>query len=458
VTSHAAATLPLADLLPVTAGLTAEGHLALGGCDALELAQRFGTPLYVYDARTLREQCRGYVEAFRAEYPESTVLYASKAYLSRPFARLIAAEGLGFDAVSGGEIEVLRAAGVAMDTVYLHGNNKEPWELALAVEAGVGRVVIDNEGEIALLAEAAAARGVGQPVLLRVSPGVDAHTHEKTTTGILDSKFGVPIATGAAERALAAILAQPALELRGLHMHLGSPIVELAPYELGIEVMADFVADVCRDRLGVAIPELSPGGGFAVGYGAGDPVPTPRDYAHALAVALRREWEARGLPLPRIAIEPGRSIVARAGVALYSVGARKEVPGIRTYLSVNGGMADNMRPAMYGARYEALSAERPTAEAEETVTVAGKYCESGDVLLRDARLPRLRTGELLAMPAAGAYQLSMASNYNLSYRPAVVLVEDGEARLLRRRESAADLMALDVDDDDEPASEGRGDA
>jgi diaminopimelate decarboxylase len=446
VTSHAAATLPLADLLPVTAGLTAEGHLALGGCDALELAQRFGTPLYVYDARTLREQCRGYVEAFRAEYPESTVLYASKAYLSRPFARLIAAEGLGFDAVSGGEIEVLRAAGVAMDTVYLHGNNKEPWELALAVEAGVGRVVIDNEGEIALLAEAAAARGV------------DAHTHEKTTTGILDSKFGVPIATGAAERALAAILAQPALELRGLHMHLGSPIVELAPYELVIEVMADFVADVCRDRLGVAIPELSPGGGFAVGYGAGDPVPTPRDYAHALAVALRREWEARGLPLPRIAIEPGRSIVARAGVALYSVGARKEVPGIRTYLSVNGGMADNMRPAMYGARYEALSAERPTAEAEETVTVAGKYCESGDVLLRDARLPRLRTGELLAMPAAGAYQLSMASNYNLSYRPAVVLVEDGEARLLRRRESAADLMALDVDDDDEPASEGRGDA
>lgn len=456
MTSHATAPLPLADLLPVSAGLTSGGHLALGGCDTRELARRFGTPLYIYDARTLREQCRAYVEAFGAEYPESTVLYASKAYLSRPFARWIAAEGLGFDAVSGGEIEVLRAARVPMETVYLHGNNKEPWELALAVEAGVGRVVIDNEDEILLLAEAAAARGIRQRVLLRVSPGIDGHTHEKTTTGILDSKFGVPIATGAAERALGAILGQPALELRGLHMHLGSPIAELGPYELGIGVLADFVASVCRGRHGVEVPELSPGGGFAVGYTAGDPVPAPREYARAITGAVRREWGMRSLPLPHIAIEPGRSIVARAGVALYSIGARKEVPGIRTYVSVNGGMADNVRPAMYGARYEALSAERPTAEPEETVTIAGKYCESGDVLLRDARLPRLRSGELLAMPAAGAYHLSMASNYNLSYRPAVVMVEDGEARLLRRRERAADLMALDVDLDSDAGESPRG--
>ncbi len=439
--------LPHADLLPLTAGLTSGGHLALGGVDTVELARRFGTPLYVYDGHTLSTQCRGYVEAFRAEYPESTVLYASKAYLSRPFARRIASEGLGFDAVSGGEIEVLRAAGVAMETVYFHGNSKERWELDLAVEAGVGRVVIDNEDEIALLGEAAAARGLRQPVLLRVSPGVDAHTHEKTTTGILDSKFGVPIATGAAERALAAILKQPALDLRGLHMHLGSPIVELAPYELGIAVVADFAASVCRDRFGVEVREFSPGGGFAVGYAAGDPVPTPADYARAISGAVRREWGEVGLPLPHVSVEPGRSIVARAGVALYEVGARKEVPGIRTYVSVNGGMADNVRPAMYGSHYEALSAERPTAEPEETVTIAGKYCESGDVLLRDARLPRLRRGELLAIPASGAYQLAMSSNYNLAYRPAVVLVERGEARLLRRRERAADLMALDVEPD-----------
>ena len=458
MTTHAAASLPLADLLPVTAGLTSEGHLALGGCDALDLARQFGTPLYVYDARTLREQCRDYVEAFRTEYPESTVLYASKAYLSRPFARLIATEGLGFDAVSGGEIEVLHAADVPMQTVYFHGNNKEPWELALAIEMGVGRIVIDNESEIALLAKLATERGARQPVMLRVSPCVDAHTHEKTTTGILDSKFGIPLATGAAERAIVAILEQPALELRGLHMHLGSPIVELAPYEIGLAVLADFVANVCRDRLGVAIPELSPGGGFAVGYGANDTVPTPRDYAHTIADTLRHEWKARDLPLPNIAVEPGRAITARSGVALYTVGARKEIPGIRTYVSVNGGMADNIRPSMYDAHYEALSAERPTAKPEETVTIAGKYCESGDVLLRDTELPKLRTGEILAMPTAGAYQLSMASNYNLSYRPAVILVEDGAARLLRRRENATDLMALDVDDqapDETSTSEGQ---
>ncbi len=452
----ATARLPLADLLPLTAGLAPGGHLALGGCDAVELAERFGTPLYVYDARTLRVQCRDYVEAFRSEYPQSTVLYASKAYLSRPLARRIAAEGLGFDAVSGGEIEVLRASGVAMETVYLHGNSKERWELDLAVEAGVGRIVIDNEDEIPLLGEAASAGGRRQGVLLRLSPGVDAHTHEKTTTGILDSKFGVPVATGAAERALAAVLEQPSLDLRGLHMHLGSPIVELEPFELGIAVMADFAAGVCRDRFGVEVREFSPGGGFAVGYAAGDPVPPPAAYARAIASAVRREWGERGLPLPHISVEPGRSIVARAGVALYQVGARKEVPGIRTYVSVNGGMADNVRPAMYGSRYEALSAERPTAAPEETVTIAGKYCESGDVLLRDARLPRLRRGELLAVPAAGAYQLSMSSNYNLSYRPAVVLVEEGQARLLRRRERASDLMALDVEPGPGDAAEAAG--
>ena len=454
MTTHAAAPLPLADLLPISAGLTPGGHLALGGCDTVELARRFGTPLYVYDAETLRAQCRGYVQAFSDEYPESTVLYASKAYLSRPFARLVASEGLGFDAVSGGELEVLRAAGVAMGRVYLHGNSKEAWELELAVRAGVGRIVIDNDDEIPLLGEIASRAGVRQGVLLRLSPGVDAHTHEKTTTGILDSKFGVPVETGAAERALAAALEQPALELHGLHMHLGSPIVELAPFELGIAVVADFAADVCRDRFGVEVREFSPGGGFAVGYRDGDPVPEPSAYARAIAAAVRREWGERGLPLPRISVEPGRSIAARAGVALYHVGARKEVPGVRTFVSVNGGMADNVRPAMYGSRYEALSAERPTAAPEETVTIAGKYCESGDVLLRDASLPRLRRGELLAVPASGAYQLSMSSNYNLSYRPAVVVVEGGEARLIRRRERASDLMALDVDEG--AAAEGSG--
>ncbi len=436
--------LPLAHVLPISAGLSPEGRLTLGGCDAVELAREFGTPLYVYDVATLRAQCRTYVDAFRAEHAETDVLYASKAFLNRPFARFIAEQGLGFDAVSGGEIAVLQAAGVDMRTVYFHGNNKSRAELRLAAEAGVGRVVIDNLLEVAKVDEAARGARVVQPVMIRVSPGIDGHTHEKTTTGILDSKFGLPIVTGAAEEAIRLILGSPSLEFRGLHMHLGSPIFELEPYELAIEVMGEFIAGI-RERLGVETAEFSPGGGFAVAYRGEDEAPAIAAYARTIAGTLRRESDARGFPMPRVTIEPGRSIVGRAGVALYEVGARKEVPGIRTYVSVDGGMADNIRPAMYGSRYEALSAERPLAVAEETVTIAGKYCESGDVLIRDIELPRLEDGEIVAIPAAGAYQLAMASNYNLATKPAVVFVEDGKARLIRRRETAEDLMALDVD-------------
>ena len=436
--------LPLAHVLPISARVSEEGRLTLGGCDAVELAREFGTPLYVYDVATLRTQCRTYVDAFRAEHAETDVLYASKAFLNRPFARFIADQGLGFDAVSGGEIAVLQAAGVDMRTVYFHGNNKSRAELRLAAESGAGRVVIDNLLEVAKVDEAARGAGVVQPVMIRVSPGIDGHTHEKTTTGILDSKFGLPIVTTAAEEAVRLILGSPNLEFRGLHMHLGSPIFELEPYELAIEVIGEFIAGI-RERLGVETAEFSPGGGFAVAYRGEDDAPAIAAYARTIAGTLRREADARGFPMPRVTIEPGRSIVGRAGVALYEVGARKEVPGIRTYVSVDGGMADNIRPAMYGSRYEALSAQRPLAVAEETVTIAGKYCESGDVLIRDIDLPRLEDGEIVAIPAAGAYQLAMASNYNLATKPAVVFVEYGEARLIRRRETPEDLMALDVD-------------
>ena len=440
-----ARTLPLAHVLPISASLTEEGRLALGGSDALDLAREYGTPLYVYDAATLRAQCRAYLDGFRAVQPEARVLYASKAFLNRPFARFIADQGLGFDVVSGGEIEVLRAAGVDLSTVYFHGNNKTPAELRLAAEVGLGCVVIDNLGEVALVEAAAAGAGRTQRVMIRVSPGIDGHTHEKTTTGILDSKFGLPIVTGAAEAAIRVIVDSPHLEFRGLHMHLGSPIFETAPYVLATELLAEFIADVCRDRLGVDVPEWSPGGGFAVAYRNDDEAPAMAAYARATVSVMQREADVRGFPMPVTSVEPGRSIVGRAGVALYTIGARKEVPGIRTFVSVDGGMADNIRPAMYGSRYEALSAERPLASPEETVTIAGKYCESGDILIRDAEVPRFHQGELIAIPAAGAYQLAMSSNYNLAYRPAVVLVEDGRARLLRRRETAADLMAMDVD-------------
>ena len=443
--SSATATLPLAHVLPVSATLTPEGGLAVGGCDLARLAREHGTPLYAYDRATLRAQARAFLCAFRAEYPDTAALYAAKAFLNRPFARLIAAEGYGFDAVSGGEIAVLRAAAIDMSSVHFHGNNKAPDELRLALDAGVGRIVIDNLDEIALLEAAASEAGVTQPVLVRLSPNVDAHTHVKTTTGILDSKFGIPIATGAAEQALRAIADAPHLAFRGLHVHLGSPIFELEPYTIAIEVLAEFWADVVRDRLGLDVPELSIGGGFAVAYRGDQQPPTTEAYARAIATALRREAGARGLPLPRLIIEPGRALVARAGIALYTVGARKAIPGLRTYVSVDGGMADNIRPAMYGAPYEIIAVERPLAPPEETVTIAGKYCESGDLLARDIELPRLRSGEIVAMPAAGAYHLAMASNYNLAAKPTVLLLDNGRAHLLRRRETADDLMALDTD-------------
>ena len=445
MTTTDAATLPLAHVLPLSAALSPDGALQVGGCDVRALADEFGTPLYVYDVQTVRDLAAAWIGAFSEAYPNSEVLYASKAYLSRPFARLIADQGLSFDAVSAGELEVLSAAGVDLDRVYLHGNNKTPDELRRAVELGTGRIVIDGFDEIALLELVAAEADTSQPVLLRVSPGIDAHTHAKTTTGILDTKFGLPIETGAAERAVAAILAAPHLDFRGLHMHLGSPIFELEPYRLGIQVMAEFIADVCIGKLGAAVPEFSPGGGFAVAYLGSQQPPEPAAYAEVIASTLQTEADARGFPLPHISLEPGRSIAARSAIALYTVGNRKEVPGIRTFVSVDGGMADNIRPAMYGSPYEALAAERMLAPTEETVTIAGKYCESGDILARDVAVPQLEAGELLAMPAAGAYQLSMASNYNLAYRPAVILVEDGAARLMQRRETPNDLMRLDVD-------------
>ena len=445
-----ATALPLAHVLPVSAAVNAAGRLDVGGCDVRALVEQYGTPLYVYDVATLKQQMQGYRQAFAAAYPDSDLVYASKAFLNRPFARFVAAQGFGFDAVSGGEIATLRAAGVDLARVSFHGNNKSPAELALAVEVGLGRVVIDGEEEIALLEGIAAAADGGagrmQRVLVRVSPGIDGHTHEKTTTGILDSKFGLPIVTGAAERAVRAVVAAPHLEFRGLHMHLGSPIFELAPYAQAIEVMAAFIDEVCRKRIGVEVAEFSPGGGFAVAYRADQRAPAPAEYAHVIASTLKREADARGFPLPHLTLEPGRSMVARAGLAVYTVGQRKVVPGIRTYVSVDGGMADNPRVALYDARYEAVLPDRPLAPVEETVTIAGKYCESGDILIKDIALPRLRMGELLAMPAAGAYQVAMESNYNLAQRPAVVMVEDGRARLIRRRQTFEDLGALDVDE------------
>ncbi|MEE9277727.1 MAG: diaminopimelate decarboxylase [Dehalococcoidia bacterium] len=433
----------MASLFPETAHVDAAGHLHVGGCHLVSLAAEYGTPLYIYDEATIRGSCRAYLREFGTRLPGIRVLYAAKAFLNPALAAILAEEGMGLDVVSGGELFMARAGGFPAQRMAFHGNNKSEAELNEALDAGVGRIVVDNFHELELLDRLTSARGRRQPILLRVTPGVDAHTHAKTTTGIKDSKFGFSLETGAAETAVARALRAPGLELTGYHIHLGSPINDVAPYVRAIQVMAEFAAAM-RDRYEFTWREFSPGGGFAVAYTADQLPPSSAAYAEAVADALRAACATHGLPLPEVQIEPGRSVVARAGVALYTVGARKEIADRRTYVAVDGGMADNVRPAMYGSRYTAAVANRMHAAADETVSVAGKFCESGDILIKDVRLPRLQPGDLLALPASGAYNLAMESNYNLAQRPAVLFVNDGRARLVRRRQSYEDLLALEV--------------
>jgi diaminopimelate decarboxylase len=434
----------LADVFPLTTTATDSG-LAIGGCDLESLARELGTPLYVFDEATLRAQLDGFRDAFRARYPDVLPLYASKALTGFALLRLVRQAGFGIDVVSGGELAFAKAAGFPPELIYFHGNNKTPAELGEALDAGIGRFVVDNFYELETLDRLAGERGVRANVLLRLSPSVDAHTHAKTTTGILDSKFGFTIETGQAAEALRRAGAAEHLNLVGIHAHLGSPIFELEPYEVAIDVLLDFVAEH-RGVAGFAFQEFSPGGGYAIQYVEDTPPPAPADYAQAIAPHLLAALDARNLGRPRLVIEPGRSIVGRAAVALYTAGARKEIPGIRTYVSVDGGMADNIRPALYDSRYEVVVVNRRGEQPAETIALAGKYCESGDILARDVAVPRIEPGDLIAMPAAGAYAIAMASNYNMALKPAIVLVRDGQAKVIRRRETYDDLMRYELDE------------
>ena len=442
--------IPLADILPLTAAVNEAGHLTLGGCDAVELAREFGTPLYVFDEETLRHQCREFQSQFQSRHPDTVVAYAAKAYLGRALAAILAEEGMALDVVSGGELAIAASVSFPPQRIYFHGNNKSEEELREALDYGAGRIVIDNFHEMQLLNGLSAGRrsltqGLDhrQPVLLRLSPGVDPHTHAHTTTGTLDSKFGIPLPTGQAEAAVRQAQEMPGLDLVGLHVHLGSPVFRLDPYREAVEVVLAFAAEMGKKH-GLKLREFSPGGGFAVQYVEGEAPPAIGEYAETLVSAVTEGCRKRGMPVPRLIIEPGRAIVARAAVALYTVGASKEVPEVRRFVSVDGGMADNPRPPMYGSQYSALVANKALEARRETVTIAGRYCESGDILMRDAELAPLGAGDILAMATAGAYNLPMASNYNASLRPAVVLVKGGEAKLIRRRETYEDLTRADV--------------
>ena len=435
--------IPKLSLFPLTSEVNDRGRLCIGGCDVVELAEQFGTPLYLFDEFTLRYRCREFKDEFGRHYPGVTVLYAAKAFLNRALALLFKEEGLGLDVVSGGELSIAHSVNFPLEKVYFHGNNKTPEELSLGLDLGVGRIVVDNFYELQMLNDLAKRRGRKQSILLRLTPGVDPHTHQYTTTGTIESKFGFPLATGQAEEAVRGALSASHLDLLGFHFHLGSPVSEVGPYELAIDIVLQFAKDM-SDKFGFTLKEFDIGGGFAVPYTLDSRVPTIAEYAEAISSKIESVITRLGLSRPRLIIEPGRAIVGRAGVALYKVGAIKEIPGIKKYVCVNGGISDNIRPALYGAKYEALIANKILEPETEIVTIAGKLCQSGDILIRDTALAVASPGDIIAIPVCGAYCIPMSSNYNAMPRPAIILVKERRAHLIRRRETYQDLISLDL--------------
>jgi diaminopimelate decarboxylase len=431
---------PNRNLTPITTRLDGEDRLSVGGVALSELARSYGTPLYVLDEASLRAACRAYREALTQHYPgPSLALYASKANSSLALTALVASEGLGLDAVSAGELLTALRGGMPPERIVLHGNNKSREEIELAVASGV-TVVVDNWHDIELLSAVAPAAGRPVRLLLRFTPGIECHTHEYIRTGHLDSKFGFD--PDQLETVLRHLAGCPWALLDGLHAHIGSQIFELEPHRDLAAVMADALA--LARSLGHPCGDLNVGGGLGIRYVEQDDPPTIHEWVRTVAEAVAAACRQRGLALPRLLCEPGRSLVACAGVTLYAIGSRKQVPGLRTYLSVDGGMSDNPRPITYQSQYTALLADRPLAEPSEQVTVAGKHCESGDVLLRDAWLPPAHAGDVLAVFATGAYNASMSSNYNRIPRPAAVLVREGVADLIQLREQPEELLRHDV--------------
>jgi diaminopimelate decarboxylase len=427
-------------LLSRTASVSADGRLAIGGCDLTALADELGTPLYVYDEAELRARCREYSAGF-----PGGVAYASKAFLCLAMARLVEEEGLDLDVASGGELHVALAAGFPPARIQLHGNNKSVDELRRALEIGVGRIIVDSDMELDRIDALVRDEGLTPPsVLLRVNPGVDAHTHEYLATGAVDSKFGLPLLDDLAFGAVRRIADSGTATFGGLHAHIGSQIFRREGFAAALHRLAALVMRIEKE-LGLDVEELNLGGGLGVRYVGGDAAPSIVQHAalvhEDLGAALR---DAGVAAAPRLTTEPGRSIAAPAGVTLYRVGTVKTIPDLRTYVSVDGGMSDNLRPALYGAAYEAFVPARVLADRDELVTIAGKHCEQGDLLVRDAEVPHdLAPGDVLCTPVTGAYSHSMASNYNRLPRPAVVFVRDGHARVVVRRETPDDLLRLE---------------
>ena len=432
--------IPRLSLFPLTAEVNSQGHLVIGGCDSIDLVVEFGTPLYVFDEFSLRRKCAEFKEEFSQRYADTAVIYAGKAFINKALLFLLKEEGLGLDVVSAGELGIARSAGFPPNMVYFHGNNKSAEEIRLACNWRIGRIVVDNFHELTMLGEIAKETGNTPDILPRLSPGIDPHTHRYIATGAIDTKFGFPLTSG--DEAVAQAMSVN-LNLVGLHFHLGSLLFDTEPYERAIEIILSFAAEM-KSKHGFELRELNIGGGFAVQYTLDSPAPPLSVYAEVIASKIVSQCRELHLALPQLVIEPGRAIVGQAGVALYKVGVVKEIPGVRCYVSVDGGMADNIRPALYGSKYEALVANKASAAETKKVTIAGKFCESGDILVKDINLPPISTDDVIAIPDCGAYCLPMASNYNASFKPAIVMVRDGKARLIRRRETIDDLIGCDI--------------
>lgn len=425
--------------------VNAEGHLTIGGLDTVSLAKEYGTPLYVMDEDLIREHCRSFKESIDRYYGGAGLAcYASKAFSCKAIYKIMNEEGMGVDVVSGGELYTALKAGFPMDRVCFHGNNKTDDELALALENNVGRIVVDNIFELERLNEMAEKQGRTAKIMFRIKPGIDAHTHNFVRTGQIDSKFGFALETGEAFEAVKKAIALPHIELVGLHCHIGSQILDIDPFECAAEVMLHFIGKI-KKELGYEIRDLNLGGGFGIKYTEGDN-PVPYDsYMEKVSEKVKAVCAEEDIRLPYILIEPGRSVAAPAGITLYTVGGIKHIPNIRTYVSIDGGMCDNPRYILYQSEYEAVVANRAAEPRTESVTIAGKCCETGDLIGEGMPVQKIEVGDTLAILATGAYNYSMSSNYNRIPKPPVVMIKDGQSRVVVKRETLDDIIRNDVD-------------
>ena len=424
--------------------INSENHLVIGQHDTVELAKKFGTPLYVLDEDLMRDNCRAYKNAIDTYYDgHGLVLFASKALCTMYTGRLVEEEGLGADVVSGGELYTLYKAGFPMEKVFFHGNNKTPDEIELALNCGVGHIVVDNKYELELLNRIANEKNVNQRILFRIKPGIDAHTHDFVKTGQIDSKFGVALENGEAYEIHKLALSMSNIQIDGVHCHIGSQIFDVEPFCEAAKVMIGFIADL-YDKLGIKVKILNLGGGFGIKYTATDDPIALSEYIHKVTNVVKALAQEKGIDLPFLVFEPGRSIVASAGITLYTVGCVKEIENVRTYVSIDGGMCDNPRYILYGSKYTAVLANNASAEPVAPITIAGKCCESGDLIQEHVMMPQIHVGDTLAVLATGAYNYSMSSNYNRIPRPPIVAVSGNEAKIIVKRETYDDLIKNDV--------------